>query len=263
MSESESEPTDSEPETEPETEPEFAPCISHRCDFNTKLPNWIEEASAPTPLTLECLSLRSIISEGSDGITSADVAPPIMAALNTYRKSQHPEGWVVVGVESFVERLDGKPITSEEEYTRGTDRIDMPEMGEKIYVKEFPRKLRVKVHGHRSLDWTLRWEDWVHYDGFYGPTIYGEDKIEDATITSEQITRFRSYCTIPRCMKFNEKFVPGSKQTLTVKANSLIWFWTDVIEWAPEAKFANPRLHDLRISWKSRARKVLKTQLSV
>lgn len=246
-------------ECEPDPEPHPP---QHDCDMS-RPPDWKEEVML-SPAKLETLCLGYLISEGSAHLTPEDLTHPMMRNLEAYRSLQSPlGGWIVVGTEAKVERLDGKPIVSEVQYALGTSRLDIPEMGERVHVGEVQggvsKELKIKVSGHYSLNWTLRWKDYSYYND-YG--IFGSDKFEDGTATTEEIWRWRSYCSNLRCRRFSERHLLGSKNTLSLRDDSLVWTRTEALVWSAECREQNTMFQDLRVTWTCRARRDLRPPYS-
>ena len=234
--------------------------LGHVCN-RPELPDWKEQVFY-APMSLQNLAFRLLIKVGSDHLTSKDLPHPLMKELEVYRKLKNTrEGWIVEAVQSNVERLDGEAMIDEDQFELGFAKLNPPNMGEKIHVRELQRSqtfLRItRGSNHFSQSKLLWWEDSSTYTEGHG--YHRSFKFHDGKIMTQELYQWREMCRNVRCSQVPaEKFILANEDTLTVEDGSLIWSHSEIKLWCEEAKELDSMYKDLRLSWKIRARKAFK-----
>lgn len=239
-----------------------------------------KEDEYPRSMSFDQLYLQFLLEEDYQEIDTINEDEQIKKELRSFRDFFKTKYWVITGINTKVERVDGNPISSEEQYELGAYQTLVPKIGEKISIVKQNAGLQVNVLSN-ELDyltnhWTVTWEEWFtsslnNCSG--GKSIFGKCFFQNNTITSTELWNWKAYCTShgvqhhnmapwarPKkgCGSYTEHSIVGMHQTLTIKEGVLIWKHSKIRSFIGlnrplKYKYNDDLFQDLNTTWTCKA----------
>ena len=193
------------------------------CDTEAHVFGPLSKEELHEPLSLESTVLLHFLKKGYKQLSPANTAPCIMKEISALEELEHE--WIVDGLEAYVSRRDGSPLTSSEQFELGFNSLDTPNIDDIIRVF-VGSGLLVAVKGYRWKNWNVQWGSRTINTFSWGDsakTIFDQTTFKDGVVTSKEIWRYRSVCTRAYCSHYTEKYIFGKEQTLAVRGGCLTW----------------------------------------